>query len=91
VQRLGEGEAFAPDPGFGWLTSSAAGADATAPAQRADAGALAASAAGGGAAGPSERDLELLAGRLFDRIERQLRAELIADRERTGALVDIGR
>jgi hypothetical protein len=48
-------------------------------------------AAPAGGAGPSERDLDALAGRLFDRIERSLRAELLVDRERAGTLVDIGR
>jgi len=48
-------------------------------------------AAPAGGTGPSERDLDALAGRLFDRIERSLRTELLVDRERAGTLVDIGR
>jgi hypothetical protein len=75
-------------------TTSTAAQRAAEAGPRADAGSATASdpgAAPAGGEGPSERELDALAGRLFDRIERSLRAELLIDRERAGTLVDIGR
>jgi hypothetical protein len=41
--------------------------------------------------GPSDRELDALAGRIYERIRRRFRSELLVDRERSGALVEFGR
>ncbi len=46
---------------------------------------------GGGAGGGSDKDLDELARKLFPRLQLRLRSELLIDRERIGALVDLGR
>lgn len=53
------------------------------------AAATGATAGGGAAAGGSERELDELARRLYDRIRSRLRTELLVDRERAGALSDL--
>jgi hypothetical protein len=40
------------------------------------------------AGGPGAEDLEALAGRLYERIRRRLRSELLLDRERSGLMTD---
>jgi hypothetical protein len=52
--------------------------------------AVATSTPGGGPlAGGSDKDLDELAHRLYDRIRRRLSRELLADRERAGMLTDL--
>ena len=46
---------------------------------------------GGAAAGQSDKELDELARKLFPRLQLRLRSELLIDRERIGALVDLGR
>ena len=53
------------------------------------AAASSATAGGGSPAGGSERELDELARRLYDRIRSRLRTELLVDRERAGALSDL--
>lgn len=45
--------------------------------------------AGGGAIGGSDKDLDELARRLYDRFRGRLSRELLADRERAGLLTDL--
>jgi hypothetical protein len=52
--------------------------------------AVATSTPGGGLSGGSDKDLDELARRLYDRIRRRLSSELLADRERAGMLTDLG-
>ena len=70
-------------------TSSSAGPSATGPAQRAPA-----NGPGGEPDGArkthTEQELEDLAGQLYARIGRQLRRELLVDRERAGFAMDLG-
>src|SRR6185369_13538243 len=46
---------------------------------------------GAAATGQSEKELDELARKLFPRLQLRLRGELLIDRERIGALVDLGR
>ena len=55
----------------------------------ADASAGAAATGTPSAPGEAGKDLEELAGKLYDRIRSRLRGELLADRERAGLLVDL--
>jgi hypothetical protein len=48
-------------------------------------------AGGGAGAGGSDKELDELARKLFPRLQLRLRSELLIDRERIGALVDLGR
>lgn len=57
--------------------------------QRADGGEGGAAGAAGGAG--SDKELDELARKLFPRLQLRLRSELLIDRERIGALVDLGR
>jgi hypothetical protein len=54
-------------------------------------GSASATPAADAASGPTERELDDLARRLYDRIRLRLRRELIVDRERAGVLIDLGR
>ncbi len=79
------------DEDLGWLGGPAPSAGGPASfAQRADEAAATASPGAGGGS-PSDQDLDVLAGRLYERIRRRFRSELIVDRERSGALVELGR
>ena len=80
IQRLEAGTAPATSP----VTT------VTAPTiQRADAGE--GGAAGAAGAAGSDKELDELARKLFPRLQLRLRSELLIDRERIGALVDLGR
>jgi hypothetical protein len=57
--------------------------------QRADGGE--GGAAGAAGAAGSDKELDELARKLFPRLQLRLRSELLIDRERIGALVDLGR
>ena len=48
-------------------------------------------AAGAAGAAGSDKELDELARKLFPRLQLRLRSELLIDRERIGALVDLGR
>jgi hypothetical protein len=81
IQRLEAGETVV-------ASRSAAATASTPTVLRAEAG-----EGGGGAAatGQSEKELDELARKLFPRLQLRLRGELLIDRERIGALVDLGR
>lgn len=75
--------------GVGAATGSWAGLATSPIVSREDAGA--APAPGGAGAGPSDKELDELAKKLFPRMQLRLRTELLVDRERIGALADMNR
>jgi hypothetical protein len=85
------GSPDAADPGI--AASSEAGVQRAAGDAAPAAGPAPAGTAGSaGASGPtSGPELDALAARLYERIRLRLRRELLADRERAGVLVDMGR
>jgi hypothetical protein len=54
-------------------------------------GGASAGAAAGGAPGPSARELDELAKKLYEPLRRRLHRELLVDRERDGSLLSLGR
>jgi hypothetical protein len=71
----------------------AAAADVVTPPPDGAVGAAGVSAgvATGGTPGPTARELDELAGKLYEPLRRRLHRELLVDRERDGSLLSLGR